>query len=145
MTFRAIQAPADRQAWLRSAIEVGLTARGFKPSFSTDPASGAGTPGAVSARIRLTVLWISLGAMNKAGSVVLRMSAAAGDRPAGPEKIYRGDEVSLFWMATQSEFNGLVDKIFADALDDMAADLRPLCAAATPVAAPSAAVPAAAG
>src|ERR1700677_3750830 len=47
--FKAIQAPADREAWLRSIFEVGLTARGFKVSFAGD----GPTPGAVTARIRL--------------------------------------------------------------------------------------------
>ena len=125
MTFKAIQVPADREAWLRSVVEVGLTSRGFKPTFAA--ADAAAPPGAVTARIRLTAIWLWIQAMNKSGSVVVRMTAAAPATAAGSEKIYRADQVAVNWAGTQSEFNGLVDKLFAETLDAMAADLRPLC------------------
>jgi hypothetical protein len=45
--FRSIAAPTDRQAWLRSVIEVGLRARGFTPTFALvseeAPAPGSAT------------------------------------------------------------------------------------------------------
>ncbi|MFI4977024.1 MAG: hypothetical protein ACHP84_21030, partial [Caulobacterales bacterium] len=123
--FRSIQAPPDREAWLRSIFEVGMAARGFKVSFA--PAGAEAAPGAVTARIRLQAVWISTPAMNKAGSAVLRMNAAPSGAPLGPERVYRGDQTGLNWAGSTSEFNGLLDRVFADALDAMAADLRPLC------------------
>ena len=124
MTFQQIQAPADREAWLRSVVQVGLEARGFKPSFGAEPAAGA-----VNARIRLRTVWISLVQMNKMGSAVLQASAAAGAAPAGPMKIHRGDKTSVNMWGSQGEFNELVNQVFAEALDGLAADLRPLCPA----------------
>ncbi len=122
--FQQIQAPTDRDAWLRSVIEVGLTARGFKPSFGAEPA-----PGAVTARVRLRTVWISLVQMNKMGSAVLQASAAQGAGEPGAMKIYRADRTSVNMWGSQSEFNELVNQVFAGALDGLAADLRPLCAA----------------
>jgi hypothetical protein len=147
ITFRAMQAPADREAWLRSIFEVGLKARGFAPSFAPAGAEATAKPG-VTARVRIQAVWISLQAMNKIGSVVFRASAAGGAE-AGPEKIYRGDKTALNWWGSQAEFNGLLNDLFAMALDDFAADLRPLCsapapttpAATAPTPAPAAAAP----
>lgn len=124
VTFQQIQAPADRDAWLRSVVQVGLEARGFKPSFGPEAAAGA-----VNARIRLRTVWISLVQMNKMGSAVLQASAAAGAAPAGPMKVYRGDKTSVNMWGSQGEFSELVNQVFAEALDGLAADLRPLCSA----------------
>ena len=133
MTFRALQAPADRMAWLRSVFEVGLAARGFKPSFGS-PADSAAPSNMVSASIRLKAIWISTLQMNKVGSVAVQMSAAAPGARPGPMKVYRGDESGLNWAGSTGEFNGLTDRVFADAMDDMAVDLLPLCTAAAKVA-----------
>lgn len=121
---RAIQAPADRDAWLRSVFEVGLKARGFKPSFS---APAAEAPEAVAVHVRLHSIWITTQTMNKVGSVVVRMSAGTPVAPLSPEKVYRGDQTAVFWGTSQGEFNGFVDRVWANALDAMAADLRSLC------------------
>lgn len=135
MTFRAMQAPADRQAWLRSVFEVGLTARGFKPSFTTG--GDAAATDSVTARIRVRAIWISLLQMNKTGSVAFKASTASAGASPGPEKVYRGDRTSLNMWGSQSEFNELTNQVFAEALDALAADLRPLC---SPAAAPAPAV-----
>ena len=127
MSFRAMQAPPDRQAWLRSVFDVGLTARGFKPSFAA--ADAAALPGAVTARVRLRTVWISLLQMNKSGSVALQVSAAPAGAPPGPAKVYRGDKTSVNMWGSQAEFNGLINQVFAEALDGLAADLQPLCKA----------------
>lgn len=132
--FKAIQSPSDRAAWLRSVFEVGLAARGFKPVFS--PAE-APVQGAVTARIRMKAVWITTQGMNKVGSLAVFMSAAAPGAALGPEKIYRGDDQSLNFAGSRGEFNGLANRLFADAMDAMSEDLRPLCpgAAATTAAA----------
>lgn len=134
VTLRAMQAPPDRETWIRSVFEVGLKARGFNPSFSAEGGEAAAKPDVVTTRIRIQAVWISMQAMNKIGSIVFRASAAGGGATSGPEKIYRGDKTAVNWWGSQSEFNGLLNDLFASALDDFAADLRPLCSAPTPTA-----------
>jgi hypothetical protein len=124
--FRAIQAPADREAWLRSVFEIGLKARGFDPSFG--PAEAGAGP-SVTAKVQLKVAWLSFAAMNKAGDVVMRVSTGAPSAALGAEKTYRGGRTGLLWTGSQTEYNDFFNQLFADALDAMAADLRPLCAA----------------
>lgn len=125
VTFRSIVAPQDRQAWLRSVFEVGLSARGFTPTFATPAAEGAtSAPGA---RISVRAIWLSTLATNKSASVVLTMS----NGPEGGTRIYRGDLTSVNWAGTTSEFNTILNRAFALALDSMAADLRAQCGAVT--------------
>jgi hypothetical protein len=126
LTERAIAAPTDREAWLRSVFGIGLAARGFKPSFE---AGEAAAPGAVVVRVRLRTLWVGLIQMNKTGSVALQVSAASAGAGDGAARLYRGDKTSLSMWGSASEFNGLVNQVFAEALDGLAADLRPLCSA----------------
>jgi hypothetical protein len=136
-TMRAIQAPPDREAWLRSVFEVGLAARGFNATVT--PSGGGLTPGAVTARVRVQAIWISIVPGDQTGSVVIRMSAAAPSGAPGPEKVYRGDQIRAFWSSSQESFNDMTNRTFAAALDAMSADLRPLCSAgpaAPPTAAP---------
>lgn len=121
---RPIVLPTDRQAWLRSVIEAGLSARGFTARFAAaDTPPG---PDALSARISLKAIWISVPALNKSASVVFH--AAAGQGAPGPGQDYRGDVTNVNWWGSQSEFNELLEKTTAQALDAMAADFRPLCA-----------------
>lgn len=124
----AIRAPDDREAWLRSVFDVGLKARGFAPSFA--PTGSPPDPAMVTARIRIQVIWMSTLQMNKVGSVVLRGVLAAPGAPAGPEAVYRGDKTALNMWGSTKEFNEHANAVFALALDDLAEDLRPLCAAA---------------
>jgi len=132
MQFRALGAPADRQAWLRSIVETGLTARGFTPTVSPEgaPAPAADT---LTLSLSLKAAWISLPTMNKSASVVLR--AGAGRGVPGLARDYRGDVTNLNWAGTTNEFNSLLNRTIAQALDDLAADLRPMCA--SPAASPS--------
>lgn len=137
--FRAIKAPSDREAWLRSIFETGLSARGFKASFGADDNAD---PTALTARVHLKSFWVSTLATNKTASVALK--AAVGRGGSGdPEKIYRSDKISINMWGSQSEFNGIVNDVFAEALDDLAEDLRAACAAAptTPAQAEPAAPP----
>jgi hypothetical protein len=138
VTLRAMQAPSDREAWLRSVFDVGLKARGFNPSFTAPGGEPAARPDMVTARVRVHAVWISLMAMNKTGSVVFLASAAGAGAAPGPEKIYRGDKTAVNWWGSQTEFNGLLNDLFALALDDFAADLRPLCSAPAAAATPAA-------
>jgi hypothetical protein len=126
----ALRAPDDREAWLRSVFEVGLKARGFTPGFA--PAGGPPDPAAVTARLRIQVIWITNQQMNKVGSVVLRGVLAAPGAPPGPEAVYRGDKTAVNMWGTTKEFNDHANAVFALALDDLAEDLRPLCAAPPP-------------
>jgi hypothetical protein len=137
---RAIHAPADREAWFRSVIETGLQARGFTPTFApapaepvaaesteaglTEPAAG---PDVLTLRINLRSVWLASLGMNKTGSVVLQMSAARGAQ--NHQGYYRGEHISPNWANGRGEFNEHLDRTFAEALDAMAADLRPMCTA----------------
>jgi hypothetical protein len=135
----ALRAPDDREAWLRSVFDVGLKARGFTPSFA--PAGGPLDPAVVTARIRIQVIWISTQQMNKVGSVVLRGVLAAPGAPAGPEAVYRGDKTGVNMWGSTKEFNDHANAVFALALDDLAEDLRALCAAPPTASAALARVP----
>jgi len=108
-------------------FDVGLKARGFTPSFA--PAGGPMDPAVVTARIRIQVIWISTQQLNKVGSVVLRGVLAAPGASAGPEAVYRGDKTGVNMWGSTKEFNDHANVVFALALDDLAEDLRALCAA----------------
>lgn len=123
----AYRAPEDREARLRSVFDVGLKVRGFTPSFLD--AGGPPAPAAVTARIRIQAIWISTQQMNKVGSVVLRGVLAAPGAPPVSETVYRGDKVAVNMWGSTKEFNDHANAVFALALDDLAEDLRPLCAA----------------
>ena len=120
--------PDDRQAWTRSIFEVGLKARGFTPVFVDAGAGAVVDPAVPTVKIRIHTIWLTLQAMNKVGSVAWRASAASANRPAGPEQVYRGDRVGTNMMGSRAEYNSHMNQTFALALDDFAADLRPLCA-----------------
>ncbi len=131
MGNRAIVAPADREAWLRSVFEVGLHARGFAATFTTPDASAA-TPDAnagdaLIVRVSVRSIWLSTVGMNKTAAAVLHVAASRGSQTH--EADYRGDVVLANWAGTQTEFNGALERAFARALDAIAVDLRPLCAA----------------
>lgn len=135
VTFRTIAAPADREAWLRSVFEVGLSARGFKPSFATAGSDVAVDPSAVMTRIGFQNVWISTLGTNKNGTIVLRAASARGALPTD-ERVYRSDKTSVNMWGTRNEFNGLLNQVVAEALDDLAVDLRTQCNAPMPAPAP---------
>lgn len=135
----ALRAPDDREAWLRSVFDVGLKARGFTPSFA--PVGGPPDPTVVTARIRIQVIWISTQQLNKVGSVVLRGVLAAPGAPAGPEAVFRGDKTGVNMWGSTKEFNDHANAVFALALDDLAEDLRALCAVPPTAGAASARAP----
>ncbi len=155
---RSIAAPGDRDAWLRSIIEVGLRERGFTPTFAlasaeipapetgaevvatdaaaaeaagAEPAEPAAAPGpsVLTVRVRLQSVWLASLGMNKTGSVVLRVSAAHGAQSS--ENYYRGEYVSPNWANGRGEFNEHLDRTFAEALNVMATDLATMCGGAS--------------
>ena len=124
-TSRGVSAPADREAWLHSVFAVGFGARGFTTTFA--PPGAQASPDALTVSIEVRSIWVSNPGMNKAGSVVVHVSGGHGARTL--DQFYRGDFVGANWAGTQSEFNGMLNRTFAQALDSIAADLRPLCSA----------------
>ncbi len=126
-SVRAIEAPAERDAWLRSVFEVGLTARGFRPTFLAAGEAPTTDPSIVVVNVRIQAIWITTLQMNKTGSVVFRAAIVSGRVP-GVGEIYRGDKISLNMWGSRNEFNSLANDLFAIALDDFAADLRTQCA-----------------
>jgi hypothetical protein len=90
--------------------------------------SDAAPAGAVDLHVHLRTVWMSVLAMNKTASVVLQASTDVGGASTGPAKLYRGDRTSINMWGSQSEFNTLLNQVFAEAMNGLAADLRPLCA-----------------
>jgi hypothetical protein len=114
---RAVKAPDDRAAWLRSVV-AGLDARGFSVTFDTTAPAGS----------RAVVVQMTL--TNKDANVVWRVVA---QRPGAPALVgdYRGAVSTVNWAGSPSELRGLVDQAFAKSLDSMAPDLHGLCGAAS--------------
>jgi hypothetical protein len=121
---RAVKAPLDSQAWLRSILQ-GFDRRGFQVDFR--PAA-APNPAAITMKVRLQKAWLTSVATNKNANVVLHIRAErAGLPPLDAD--YRGDLSVLNWASTAAELQRLVDASFAKALDDMTPPLRRLCPA----------------
>jgi hypothetical protein len=121
---RAVKSPDDTNAWLRSIIG-GLRARGVAVDFR-EPAS---TPSdAILVRVSLQTAWVTNVWDNGTANVVLHVRAGRGGA-ATIDRDYRGSLSTVNWASGVGELQGLVDHAFAKALDAIAADLRPLCAA----------------
>lgn len=118
---RAVKAPADSAGWLRSVV-AGLGTRGFTVLFA-DPAAPAD---AISAKFTLHTAWITDTRGNKTANVVLLVAAT---RPGGAtvDRAFRGNVSMINWASTESEMQDVMARAFADALDDVARDLKPLC------------------
>jgi len=122
---RGVLAPADSQAWLRAVLG-GLEARGIRPAFEAAPAAGPATP---TASLMLQTAWIASTVVTYSANVVLRLQASA---PAGApiDRMYRGRvSRTAYWSGGVDTLQSAMDGAFADALDAMAADLKPLCGA----------------
>ena len=119
---RAVRAPADVQAWMRAVLG-GLTGRGVDVRFA------AAEPGTRSARFTLQTAWIQSTVVTYSASVVVRLQAQG---PAGSavDRSYRGRVArTAYWSGGTGTLQSAVDGAFADALDEMAVDLKTLCAA----------------
>ncbi|HYD37184.1 MAG TPA: hypothetical protein VEA60_06195, partial [Allosphingosinicella sp.] len=111
---RAVRAPADVQAWMRAVLG-GLPARGVDVSFDAAPA-----PGAKPARFTLQTAWIQSTVVTYSASVVVRLQAEGA-----AERSYRGRVArTAYWSGGTGTLQSAVDGAFADALDEMAVDLK---------------------
>jgi len=118
---RAIRAPADVQAWMRAVLG-GLAARGVDVQFA------AAAPGTKSARFTLQTAWIQSTVSTYSASVVVRLQAE-GAAGAAVDRSYRGRVArTAYWSGGTGTLQSAVDGAFADALDEMAVDLKTLCA-----------------
>jgi hypothetical protein len=121
---RAVKAPDDRAAWLRSVV-VGLSMRGFTVAFA-----GTAPPAKHALIVRMTLVsaWVAATSVNKNADVLWRVEA---ERPktAGVAKDYRGAVSSMNWTDDSKELRALVDQAFSRSLDAMSPDLHDLCGA----------------
>jgi hypothetical protein len=114
---RAVRAPADVQAWMRAVLG-GLTGRGVDVEF-------AAAPSTKSARFTLQTAWIQSTVSTYSASVVVRLQAEG----TALDRSYRGRVArTAYWSGGTGTLQSAVDGAFADALDEMAADLKVLCA-----------------
>ena len=119
---RAVKSPDDVGAWLRSIFE-GLRTRGVEVSFG----DGAAPVGAIALDISLQSAWLSDIKTSKAANVVVHARAErAGEKLL--DRDYRGTITRVNWASTDSELRSLVDDAFGQILDQMAAELRGICA-----------------
>ena len=118
---RAVLAPKDFQAWMK-AVLAGLTARGVTARLEPDAA--ADIP---SARLILQIASIQSTVVTYSASVVLKLELE-GQAPL--DRSYRGRVARTgYWGTGTDTFQSAIDGAFADALDEMAEDLKVLCTA----------------
>ena len=119
---RAVRAPENVRLWMQ-AVLAGLNARGVRTGFN-DPARDSA---ALSARFRLQTAWIAQNVQTYDANVVVTLEARDS---SGSEinRSYRGRASrTTYWSAGAGVMQKAVDGAFADALDDIAADLKALC------------------
>ncbi len=119
---RAVKAPDDRAAWLRSVV-AGLSIRGFTVAFASAAPAAMHT---LVVRMTLVSAWVAANSVNKNANVVWRVEA---ERPntAVVAKDYRGAVSSVNWTGESKELSALVDQAFSRSLDAMTPDLHELC------------------
>lgn len=118
---RAIKAPPDRDAWLRS-VAMGLGSRGYSVRF----AAPAGDSREVQVSITLKSLWVYDLTSNKVANVVISVAAQQPGHP-GLSRDYRGDITRVNWSSSDDELQKLTNAAFGLALDKVGQDLRALC------------------
>ena len=118
---RAVLAPKDFQAWMKAVLG-GLTARGVTARLEPDAA--ADLP---SARLTLQIASIQSTVVTYSASVVLKLELSGA---APLDRSYRGRVArTAYWGGGTDTLQSAVDGAFADALDEMAVDLKGLCTA----------------
>ncbi len=119
---RAIHAPEDRAAWLKSVIDA-LKSRKIDVRFSDTQLPAAS---GITAHISLAKAWIANTNSNMSASVVLQLKATT---PAGQaiDMPYRGGGSHINWASGFGELQRVMDVAIARSLDAMAADLHKLC------------------
>jgi hypothetical protein len=119
---RAIHAPDDRDAWLRSMI-AALKSRKITVEFAE-----AGTASPVD--IAVTKAWIANTESNMSASIVFRMKTTDASG-AAVEQSYRGGASHMsYWSGGPGELQRAFDTAVSRALDAMAGDMHKSCAAA---------------
>jgi hypothetical protein len=119
---RAIHAPEDRDAWLRSMI-AALKSRKITVEFA---AAGAATP----VDIAVTKAWIANTESNMSASIVFRMKTTDASGTT-VEQSYRGGASHMsYWSGGSGELQRAFDTSVSRALDAMAGDMHKSCAAA---------------
>lgn len=116
---RAIHAPEDRDAWLRSMI-VALKSRKITVEF-------ADVTTATPVEIAVTKAWIANTESNMSASIVFRMKTkdVAG---VTTEQSYRGGASHMsYWSGGPGELQRAFDTSVSRGLDAMAADMHKLC------------------
>jgi hypothetical protein len=122
---RAVYAPKDFQAWMEAVLG-GLAARGVTVRHDSDASAAPGIP---SVRFTLQIASIQSTVVTYSASVVVKLQAEGG---AGTplDRSYRGRVArTAYWSGGTDTLQSAVDGAFADALDEMAVDLKALCAA----------------
>jgi len=122
---RAIYAPKDFQAWMEAVLG-GLAARGVTARLEPDAAAAPDIP---SARLTLQIASIQSTVVTYSGSVVVKLQTEGG-AGAPLDRSYRGRVArTAYWSGGTDTLQSAIDGAFADALNDMAVDLKALCAA----------------
>ena len=123
---RAIHAPEDRDAWLRSMV-VALKSRKIKVTFAGTESEAAG---ALNADIALTKAWIANTETNMSASIVFRVKMADASGVMA-EQSYRGGASHMsYWSGGPSELQRAFDTAVARVLDEMAASIHKNCGVA---------------
>ena len=120
---RAVRAPADRDAWLRSIID-GLQSR----KIAVIPASTAeNAQGTARVDIAITKAWVTNTASNMSASIVFRVKP---NHPAeaSEEKSFRGGAShSSFFSGGPGELQRAFNTAVSRGLDAMASDFHKTC------------------
>lgn len=120
---RGVLAPTDIPAWLH-AVLLGLEARGIKPIMAGDGGASTSMPHAV---FRLRIAWIDSTEVTYSANVSIRLSVGAAHGQS-MDRDYRGRvSRTAYWSGGVDTLQSAIDGAFADALDDIAADLKPMC------------------
>lgn len=117
---RAVLAPADMRQWVTSAMG-GLGRRGFPV------ADAAVSPPGPALRVTLQTAWVTEVTGSYSANIVVRVRAERGSVVL--DKAYRGRAVRTgYWMGGGGSIQSAIDGAWTDLLDELAVDLRPLCA-----------------
>ena len=120
---RGVLAPQDFKLWLQAVLG-GLTARGIRPNFGSSVTADGAMP---TASVTLQTAWIASTEVTYSANVVARLEASGTGSPP-IDKVYRGHvSRTAYWSGGIDTLQSAMDGAFADALDAMAVDLRPLC------------------
>ncbi|MBK8375022.1 hypothetical protein [Sphingorhabdus sp.] len=120
---RAIHAPVDRDAWLRSMI-AALKSRKIAVNFA---AAGGELQDSPPVDIAITKAWIANTESNMSASIVFRLKSTDATGVA-TEQSYRGGASHMsYWSGGPGELQRAFDTSVSRGLDAMAADIQKRC------------------